>query len=48
MHSRDHPLTCVDFTAEAEHRLADAGAHNGAVLRLVVDNLVLAVLDELA
>lgn len=41
-------LTCVDLAAEAEGRLAYAGAHDGAVLGLIADGLVLAVLDIVA
>lgn len=41
-------LTCVDFAAEAKDSLPDAGADDGAVLGLVVDDFVFAVLDELS
>ena len=37
--------TGIHLAAEAEDRLANAGAHDGAVLRLVADHLVLALFD---
>lgn len=40
--------TCVDLAAEAEDILADASADNGAVLFIVIDDLVFAPLNELA
>lgn len=39
-------LTCVDFTAEAKSRLANACADDGTVLRHVIHDFVFAVLDK--
>lgn len=40
--------TGIDFAAEAEDGLADPGADDGAVLLLVVDDMVLPALDVVA
>lgn len=41
-------LTCIDFASEAEDRLADACAYDGAVLLLVVDDLGFSALDKVS
>ena len=41
-------LTRVNLAAQAEDRLADARPDDGAVLGLVVHDLILAVLDVLS
>jgi hypothetical protein len=39
------PLTGIDFAAETDNRVAEAGADDRAVLFLVVDNLLVSILD---
>lgn len=40
--------TCVNLATNAKYRLAESGADHGAVLRLVADDFLVAVLDELS
>lgn len=41
-------LTGINFTTETHHRLSDPGANDGAVLSLVVDDMILALFDIVA
>lgn len=47
-HWRENPLTSIDFPSYDNHILANARPHHGAILRVIIHNLILPILDEIS